>query len=42
MKCEGRNLDSEKILKFKPTGQMRLAQAVVVFQDKLLKRMTGG
>lgn len=42
MKCEGRDLDSEQISKFRPTSQMRLAQAVTVFQDKLLKRMTGG
>lgn len=41
LKCEGRYLDSEKILKFRPTSQMRLSQAVVVFQDSLLKRMTG-
>lgn len=42
LKCEERDLDSEQILTFRPTSQMRLAQAVIVFQDKLLKRMAGG
>lgn len=41
LKCEGRDLDSEQISKFRPTSQMRLAQAIIVFQDKLLKKMTG-
>lgn len=40
LKCEGRDLDTEQISKFRPTSQMRLTQAAVVFQDKLVKRVT--
>ena len=39
VRCEGRDLSSEGVSEFRPSSQMRLAQAVlVVFQDKLLER----
>lgn len=38
VKCEGRDLGSEGISEFRPSSQLRLIQAAMVFQDKLLER----